>query len=130
MDFKEYFEEFDAQAKIDKLAKRYKNRKIALYGAGQFATILFENYDLSKLNIVAVADIKFENPETERNFFGLNCITPDEIRDFDCNLILISNFNYNFFLRYLDNELLYRSKNAGVEIRPLILLGFRDLFLK
>ena len=130
MDFKEYFEEFAAQAKIDKVAKRYKNRKIALYGAGQFATILFENYDLSKLNIVAVADIKFENPETERNFFGLNCITPDEIRDFDCNLILISNFNYNFFLRYLDNELLYRSKNAGVEIRPLILLGFRDLFLK
>lgn len=130
MDFKEYFEEFDAQAKIDKLAKRYKNRKIALYGAGQFATILFENYDLSKLNIVAVADIKFENPETERNFFGLNCITPDEIRDFDCNLILISNFDYNFFLRYLDDELLYRSKNAGVEIRPLILLGFRDLFLK
>ena len=130
MDFKEYCEEFDAQAKIDKLAKRYKNRKIALYGAGQFATILFENYDLSKLNIVAVADIKFENPETERNFFGLNCITPDEIRDFDCNLILISNFDYNFFLRYLDDELLYRSKNAGVEIRPLILLGFRDLFLK
>ena len=130
MDFKEYFEEFDAQAKIDKLAKRYKNRKIALYGAGQFATILFENYDLSKLNIVAVADIKFENPETERNFFGLNCITPDEIRDFDCNLILISNFDYNFFLRYLDDELLYRSNNAGVDIRPLILRGFRDLILK
>lgn len=129
MDFKEYFEKYNAQAKIAKVAKRYKNRKIALYGAGQYATILFENYDLSKLNIVAVADKKFEDVE-KRNFFGLNCIAPDEIRDFDCNLILISNFDYNFFLNYLDNELLYRSKNAGVEIRPLIRLGFRDLFLK
>ena len=130
MDFKEFFEKYDAQAKIDKLARRYKNRKIVLYGAGQYATILFANYDLSKLNIVAVADLKYENSQIERKFFGLDCIAPNEIKDCDCDLILISNFDYNLFLSYLDNDILYGTKKAGIEIRPLIRLGFKDLFLK
>jgi len=130
MDFKEFFQKYDAQAKIDKLARRYKNRKIVLYGAGQYATILFENYDLSKLNIIAVADIKFENEEIEKSFFGYRGIAPAEIKDIDCNLILISNFDYNMFLNYLDSEILYGTKKAGIEIRPLIRLGFKDLFLK
>ena len=115
--------------KIDKLARRYKNKRVALYGAGQFADILFENYDLSKLNIVAIADKKFED-EKERNFHNLNCIPPEELGDFDCDLILISNFDYQLFLSYLDNHVLYRTKNAGIEIRPLIRLGFIDIFLR
>ena len=129
MDFKEYFEKYEAQKKIDKLARRYKNRRIALYGAGQFAQMLFENYDLSKLNIVAIADKKFEEEE-KRNFHNLNCIPPEELGDFDCDLILISNFDYGKFLSILDNHVLFRTKNAGIEIRPLIKLGFRDLFLR
>ena len=129
MNFIEYFKKYEAQKKIDKLARRYKNKRVALYGAGQFADILFENYDLSKLNIVAIADKKFED-EKERNFHNLNCIPPEELGDFDCDLILISNFDYQLFLSYLDNHVLYRTKNAGIEIRPLIRLGFIDIFLR
>ncbi len=129
MDFAEYFKKYNAQKKIDKLAKRYKNKRIVLYGIGQFAQILFENYDLSKLNIVAIADKKFED-EKERNFHNLNCIPSEELGDFDCDLILISNFDYQLFLSYLDNHVLYRTKNAGIEIRPLIRLGFIDIFLR
>lgn len=128
MDFKEYLEKYNAQAKIDKLAKLHKNRRIAIYGAGQFTTCLFENYDLSKLNIVAVADIKFEEKK-DKGFFNLNCITPKELGEYDCDIILITNFNYNYFLKYLDDEILYGTKNANIEIRPMIKLDFKDLFL-
>lgn len=128
MDFKEYFETYNAQEKINKLAKIYKNRKIVLYGAGQYAQILFQYYDLSKLNIVAVCDKKFDD-ESKRDFHNLKCISPDELRDYDCNLILISNFDYDRFANII-YDILYKTKNEAIEIRPLIKLNFADLFLK
>ncbi len=128
MDFSEYLETYKAQDKIDKLAKKYKKRKIVVYGAGQFSNVIFQNYDLSKLNIVAVCDKKFE--EAERSFFNCRCISPDELKNFDCDLILIANFDYQRFITILDDHILYRSKNEGIEIRPLIKLTFWDLFLR
>lgn len=128
MNFKEYLQIYNAQEKINKLAKRYKNKKIAIYGAGQFAYAIFENYDLSQLNIVAVADLRFED-ESNREFFGYNCITPKELGDLECDLILISNFDYELFLTYLDDHVLYLKPNQRIEVRPLIRLSFKDLFI-
>ena len=129
MNFQEYLKIYDAQSKINKLAKRYKNKKVAVYGAGQFAYEIFNNYDLSKLNIIAVADLRFED-ETKRQFFGYNCIPPEELGQLDCDLILIANFDYNYFLTVLDDHILYLTPNQNIEIRPLIRLSFKDLFLK
>jgi isopentenyl phosphate kinase len=42
------------------LASRFSGRKIIVFGAGSFARCVFKNYDLSKLNIVAIADRRFE----------------------------------------------------------------------
>ena len=125
MNFKKYLELFDAQKKIDKLSKRYRNKKVAIYGAGQFFNEIFQNYDLSKLNIVAVADKKFED-ESKKGFFGLNCIKPSELGNIDCDAILISNFNYLFFNKLLNEEILFMSKNADIEIKPLIKLEIGD----
>ena len=127
MDFKEYLKIYNAQKKIDKLARKYKNRKIVIYGAGQFFCEIMDNYDLSKLNIVAICDKKFEN---EKKCFNFICITPDELKNYDCDLILIANFDYQRFLTILDDHILYRTKNEGIEIRPLIKLSFWDLFLR
>lgn len=129
MDFKEYLKTYNAQEKINKLAKRYKNKKIAIYGAGQFAHAIFEDYDLSKLNIIAVADMKFED-EAKRNFFRLNCIPPKDLGALDCDVILIANFDYDQFLTVLDDHVLYLTPNANKEIRPLIRPTFMDLFFK
>ena len=125
--FKEYLEEYKTQEKIDKLAKKYKNKKIALYGAGSFCKVIFENYDMTKLNIVAIADAKFED-DKNKSFFGLNCIEPKELGALDCDVILISNYDYNMFLTMLDDQILYLTKNENIEVRPLIKLTFKDLF--
>ena len=129
MDFKEYLELYNAQAKIDKLAKLYKNKKIAIYGAGQFAKAIFDNYDVSKLNIVAVADIRFEK-EKNANFFGYNCIAPRELGYLDCDVILIANYDTSFFTTLLDDQILYLTPNENVTIRPMIKETFFDLFFK
>lgn len=73
MNFQEYLKIYNAQSKINKLAKRYKNKKIAVYGAGQFSHAIFSNYDLSNLNIVAVADLRLKtNPKD--NFLALSAL--------------------------------------------------------
>jgi len=127
MEFVDYFKMYDTQKKIDKLAKRYKNKKVAIYGAGLYSRTLFENYDLSKLNIVAVADLKF-NDESKRDFFNYNCIPSNELGEIDCDVILIANQDYYHFLSILDNQILFRTKNEDVEIRPLFRLSYKDLF--
>lgn len=127
MDFKKYLERHQTQKKINRLAKLYKNKKIAVYGAGQFSQVIFENYDLSKLNIVAVADIKFEKNK-EAKFFNYNCIAPKDLGVLDCDVILVANYDYNVSLIRLDDHILYLTKNENIEVRPLIKLTFKDYF--
>ena len=129
MDFKDYLEELNAQEKINKLAKLYKNKKFAIYGAGQYCTVIFENYDMSKLNIVAISDRKF-NDISKRNFFGLNCISPFELPKVDFDVLLVANLDYYNFSRMIDREILYGTKKANVEMRPLIKIDFLDLLKK
>ncbi len=128
MEFADYLEKYDAQEKINKLAKKYKDKRIVLYGAGQFAQAVFNKYDLSKLNIVAVADKRFEQ-DIPHEFFGLSCIKPADLKEMDYEVILISNFDYKAFANVLDN-LLYGTKTDAKEIRPLISLNFNDIFMK
>lgn len=128
MEFKEYLKVYNTQEKIDKLAKKYKNKRIVLYGAGQFSQCIFENYDLSKLNIVGVADKIFEDDKTHK-FYNLNCIKPADLRTMDYDVILITNFDTKHFLNIIDEAILYGSKNAGVEVRAFIKLTFKDIFL-
>lgn len=128
MDFKDYLQKYHAQEKINKLAKLYKNKKIALYGAGEFCLTIFENYDLSKLNIIAIADKKFES-DNNATFFDLKCVPPKELGQIDCEVILIANLDYQYFLTLLDDHILYLTKNENIPIRPLIKLNFHDLFL-
>ncbi len=129
MDFLNYLQKYNAQEKINKLVKKYRNKRVVIYGAGQFAKTAFENFDFSGLNIVAIADKKFEQ-EGEHKFFNINCVKPNDLRKLDYDVILIANFDYKMFSTILDESILYGSKNAGVEMRPLINLEFKDLFKK
>ena len=127
-EFKKYLISINAQKKIDKLAKIYKNKKIVIYGAGSFSQTIFENFNLSKLNIIAIADIKYSINNSD-NYYGLKCINPSELGNIDCDTILIANYDCSRILTKLDDEILYLTKNENVEIRPLIKLTFKDLFL-
>ena len=56
----EFFNDNNAQKQIDKLAKKFKNKKVVIYGAGIYFQIIKNNFDISKLNIIGIADKKFE----------------------------------------------------------------------
>jgi len=67
----------DVQKRVDQLAQKYKNRKIIIYGAGLLAEVLFDNYDLSGLDVIAVADMKFDAESID--FKSYKAIHPCEI---------------------------------------------------
>lgn len=119
MSFEEYLKKKNAQKQINKLAKSLKRKKIAIYGAGLFADALFNNYNLSNLNIIAVADKKY-NSDSKEKYFNIQTISPNIIKNIDIDVILIATLNTEVILDYLEDELLVNCKNSHVKIMPLI----------
>lgn len=111
-----FLKESDAQSKINTLAKRYQGKKIVLFGAGEFLRCIFKNYDLSGLNIIAAADRRFEQGRTHQ-FYGLNCITPNDIKTIGADVVLISTYDFIKFYDILTNTIL---KDFDIEIAPII----------
>ena len=100
----DYLYKYDIQNKINKIAKKYKNKKIVIYGAGRFAQYLFENYDFSKLNIVAIADNKY-NTLANETFCNHKTISPIEINNYNPDLILFLIVDFKLIKRYGKTEI-------------------------
>ena len=67
--------------RLDKLIKKFKNKKVLIYGAGLLSKIIFENYDTNLFNIIGVMDKKFS--DSNENFYGYNTYTPDNINNIE-----------------------------------------------
>lgn len=89
------------QKKIDKLVKEYDNKRVLIYGAGTFFDDINNNYDLSKLNIVAISDRKFSE-ETE--YKGFKAIPPERINQENPDIVLIAMFKAIYIKEYFENE--------------------------
>ena len=86
MNILSYFKAVNAQRQINKLERKYKNKKVVIYGAGEYFQILKNNFDLSKLNVVGIADKKFENSKAS-NPTPYLALAPEELKDFDFDVI-------------------------------------------
>jgi len=118
-DILKYFREVNAQKQINKLTKKYKNKKIVVYGAGLYFQILNDNFDLSKLNIVAISDKKFETNK-ESNTTKYIPLTPDELKEFNYDVILIALLDDVNVHKYLKYELLMTTQNENAQINSII----------
>jgi len=89
------------------LVAELKDKKVIVYGAGEGFKFLNKKHDLiNKLNIVAIADKKFENEETKKQgFSNLKTIAPDEIPAQDYDYILVSNEASRSIVGFLKNNL-------------------------
>jgi ABC-type Fe3+-hydroxamate transport system substrate-binding protein len=89
----------DMQKHISNLVENYKNKKVIAYGSGLLAEIVLNNYDLSGLNILAFADSKnlYLSQETFRTY---KAISPDKIKDFNPDIIIIFVYNDSEILNF------------------------------
>lgn len=122
--FKEYLEKKKAQKSIDKVASKYKDKKIVLYGAGFFASDLLRNYDFSKLNIVGVADIKFQD-NTEGDFYGYPKLGSYDLLETDFDLLLITVYDDEIVRDFIENDL-FEGEERKFKVATLIKLSLID----
>ena len=106
-----YLKFVDEQKYIDKLAKKYKDKKILIYGAGTIAEHIFNNYDLSKLNIVAVSDKKYSSTSKYKGYLALS---PNEIKKLNPDIILFTLYNNKTVKEY------FKKQNIKVKYDDLI----------
>ena len=119
MDYLQFYKEINVQKQINKLAKKYKNQKIIVYGAGLMSRILFQNFVLSCLNIVGIADSKYTKNSTE-SFWGHKTINPVELKDFDFDVILIAVKEKKKILESIKYNILINTKNEDKEVKSFL----------
>ena len=119
MDILKYFKDVNAQKQINRLVKKYKNKKIVIYGAGEYFNILNENYDLSKLNIVGIADRKFGLTK-DANKTKYLPLAPEELKEFDFDIIMVALYDDIAILDYLEYNLLIGTKNENKKVISII----------
>jgi len=116
-------ENFDKR--LDELAKKFKNKKVLIYGAGLFSSAIFENYDLNLLNIIGVMDKKFSEVDVNENFYKHKTYTLDNINTIDFDVILILSLSSYAIV----NDLLLRinkQKSISILIEPAIAGNLKD----
>lgn len=111
-------EETFKKININQLIKKCKNAKIVIYGAGDYFLYLQQNYDLSGLNIIGISDKKFEVSKGE-NPSKYVPLVPEELKDYDFDIILVTLKNDEKICDYLEYQLLMNTKNEDKIILPL-----------
>lgn len=117
----EFLQQKNFHAYIDKLAQKYKNKKIILYGAGLTFDVINDNYDLSKLNITAISDLKFNDNE---QYNGYKTLSPEGIFKNKPDIVLITMFYSNTAQSFFETQLF--PKFGKFKYSPLINFSFFD----
>lgn len=115
----DFIKKYNLQKNINEIAENYKDKKIVVYGAGKFSKYLFENYDFSKLNIIAIADKKFEEDKTTK-FFNLNCVKPDDLKSLEYDAIIILNKDYGKFYNIIKDNILKNTDCKKIKFISLL----------
>lgn len=111
------------QKRIDKLAKKYKDKEVYIYGAGMTFEAINNNYDLSGLNIKGVADIKFTDEDSE--YSGYKAFTPKKLAESSPEIVLIAMHEEYIAETYFEKTLF---PNYGdFEFEPFIKHSFFEL---
>ena len=111
-DYKSILENADFAKQLKKMEKKYSNKKIVLYGAGEFFRAIQDYYDLSKLNVIAISDktfIDYENVIYDIEL-GYNKVSPLHINELKPDIVLISVLKDYFVEKYFCEELFINKK--------------------
>ncbi|MFA6990072.1 MAG: methyltransferase domain-containing protein [Candidatus Gastranaerophilaceae bacterium] len=107
-----YLDNKNFQDKISTLAQKYRNKKILMYGAGLLFNVIKEKFDISKLNIVAITDIKFDQ---HCEYRGLRAIPPSSIKDLSFDVIIIAVYNPDNIKQYFKNTLFFEDTKYKID---------------
>lgn len=131
IEFEETLKNSDFEKRLNNLSKKYKNKKVVLYGAGSFFEHLKNNYDLKKLNVIAVSDKKFakaQDPEYCENI-GYNTICAEKIHTLKPDIVLITCL-VDFYIEKYFVEELFKLTKQRFKYDPIFKLSWHQKIQK
>ncbi len=99
----EILKEKGFQKKLNAKIKKYKNKKAIIYGTGMICDIIFDNFDLSGLDIVFVSDKKYK--DNAENYKGIPAIVPEQISEKKPDIVLTTLQDLAIAEDYFQNNL-------------------------
>lgn len=112
----EYLEHWNFEKNLKKLSKKLKNKKVLIYGAGAFFKTVTEYFDLSELNIIGIADMKFKEHGENETFLDYKVFSPFEIKNLNPDYILVSVLKDVGVREDLEDDL----ADTKIKILPLV----------
>lgn len=124
-----YLQDTGFEKQLKKLNKKLKYKSIIIYGAGLLFKKIKEKYDLSKLNIIGVSDVKFTTTDEENSYLGYKIIPREKIEEYKPDYVLVGTIEYIDLIEFLENQII---KDKTIKIRPLvnqpILMMIKNIF--
>ena len=122
-EYTNYLKRIRFDDKLAILSKKYKGKKILIYGNGVLFDAICRNYDIGKyLDICAVSDLRYEkNPKDE--YLGFKAAAPSCIKKTDAEIVLVTTVNTTEIKNFLIKNSLIKK---GVKIEPFIQKGLID----
>ena len=105
---------------LPKLIKKLQGKRVIIYGAGTLFHLIKKNYDITGLNIVGIADKKYETAYDMDQEYGYKIYKLGDINNSEADYILVS---VKFYIPVLE-DLYARFKNKNVKIKPLVKKSF------
>lgn len=103
------------QQELDSLAKKIKNKRVLIYGAGIFFSVIHDNYNLDKFNIIGISDQKFKW-QSSTEFKGYRAINPDNITSEKFDFLFSALLDIDVIEPILDS---YKKKLNHIQIITL-----------
>ena len=94
-----------------------RNKKIVFYGAGVFLALIQKYFDISELNVLAIADKKYETYCPEEKHLGYKTCSPSEIVNLNPDYVVVATKMYIGIIEDLHYNVLNGTK---IKIQPLL----------
>lgn len=120
----EFFQNRNFQERINKLVKKYKNKKVMIYGASMAFDIIRKNYDLSNLNIIGIADIRFTGEDKPEGYEDWNTYNSYSFMEQKPDVVLIGMFEPEVAEYFFEDVLI--PKYGEFKYEPLIKKSFLE----
>ena len=121
-----YLEKINFEKHLKRLERKLKNKKVVIYGTGNLFQYIYENYDLSKINIIGISDKKYETCQYDEFFKDKFTIcAPEKINELNPDYILVGTLYFVKIIDILENQVV---KNKKIKIKPLINKPFLEIF--
>ena len=119
-----YLYKYNFDKTLPKLIKKLNGKTVMLYGAGVFLELIKKYFDISGLNIIGIADKRFENHSENEEFLGYKAYAPNEISNVNPDYVLVAT---KFYINIIESLYYNTLKGTKIKIKPLMKKPFFTL---